>query len=271
MIYLESLIHRVYFSNGTHKKHSHYHDCYQIIFILKGNVEFCVNQAIYKAGAGNIAIFSRYEKHSLRAISNEYERYVLQINPGTTAIESRIYSLFINRPKGFCNIIDVNNDTDFYKRQFDLIINEQNSENKMRNEMLKLLVNVLLIRVYRNLNNTSVFESEDAKTVYEIQKKMETNYWKNYSLKDIAKDYNISVSKISHTFKEITGTSVMGHLLSCRMAAAKKYLAETNESISEIVEKCGFSDSSNFSRTFKELNGISPSRFRKKYRKTLEI
>ena len=62
-----------------------------------------------------------------------------------------------------------------------------------------------------------------------------------------------------------TGMSVMEYLLSCRMASAKRMLAGTQMGIGEIVERCGFSDNSNFSRTFKALNGMSPTDFRKKY------
>ena len=62
----------------------------------------------------------------------------------------------------------------------------------------------------------------------------------------------------------------MGYLQSCRMVAAKKYLAGTSKSIGEIVEICGFSDSSNFSRSFKEQVGCTPSEFRKKYRWLLD-
>jgi YesN/AraC family two-component response regulator len=58
----------------------------------------------------------------------------------------------------------------------------------------------------------------------------------------------------------------MEYLQSCRMANAKQLLAETEFCIGEIVEKCGFCDNSNFSRTFKKLNGLSPSDFRKKYK-----
>ena len=50
------------------------------------------------------------------------------------------------------------------------------------------------------------------------------------------------------------------------MAKAKQMLAETDSSIGAIVEKCGFSDDSNFSRSFKKLTGLSPSGFRKKYK-----
>jgi AraC-like DNA-binding protein len=58
----------------------------------------------------------------------------------------------------------------------------------------------------------------------------------------------------------------MEYLQSCRMANAKRMLAQTDYSVGEIVEKCGFSDNSNFSRTFKSLNGMSPTDFRKKYK-----
>jgi len=44
-------------------------------------------------------------------------------------------------------------------------------------------------------------------------------------------------------------------------------LAETDWEIGTIVEECGFSDNSNFSRTFKKTTGLSPTEFRKQFRK----
>ena len=57
----------------------------------------------------------------------------------------------------------------------------------------------------------------------------------------------------------------MGYLQSCRMAAAKKYLAETDLEVGAIVDKCGFSDSSNFSRSFKRVTGSTPTKFRAQF------
>ena len=96
--------------------------------------------------------------------------------------------------------------------------------------------------------------------------KFENHYSQSYTLTELSKQYNISPSTLSHRFSAATGMSVMEYLLFCRMASAKQMLAGTKMSIGEIVERCGFSDNSNFSRTFKSLNGMSPTDFRKKYK-----
>ena len=76
----------------------------------------------------------------------------------------------------------------------------------------------------------------------------------------------LSPSHMSHLFKKITGRSVMGYLLDCRMAKAKQLLTHTDDTIAEIVEKIGFADSSNFSRTFKAVTGKTPRDFRRENR-----
>ena len=150
---------------------------------------------------------------------------------------------------------------------FDRITREAHSEARMGPEMLELLVNELLILIYRRTPTMSFsLEDDHFAYIFELQKRFETQYSHSYTLEDLAKEYNVSPSTLSHQFKKVTGTSVMDYLLSCRMASAKKYLTDTHISIGEIVELCGFSDNSNFSRTFKKLNRMSPSAFRQQFR-----
>ena len=87
------------------------------------------------------------------------------------------------------------------------------------------------------------------------------------SLSEISEQYHISSSHLSHIFKEITGYSTIDYLISCRLSAAKRLLSSTDINIKEIIYQCGFSDESNFSRMFKEKVGITPSEFRKRYKK----
>ena len=258
------MVQAVYHSSHPLNIRPHFHDCHQIIFVINGNVDFCVNDKILNATAGSIAIFSRYENHSVLGCSNEYERFVLHIDPNVVNRKSPVYSLLTDRPLGFCNIIDVSKNKDMILDIFNRILFENNNTSKLSDEMEQLLVKQLLITVYRcsSINFDNTFDD----MVVGIKRQFENEYRKTYTLSTIAKEYNISVSSLSHRFQTATGVSVMEYLLFCRMANAKQMLVETNISIGEIVENCGFSDNSNFSRTFKSLTGLSPSDFRKKYK-----
>ena len=264
---MESIVRTSYFSREPFKGSAHYHDCHEIIFILKGQAQICVNEAKYAAKSGDIVLFSRYENHSLKILSKEYERFVLRLNPVLEDTESLIYSLLSNRPQGFSNVFSANEDFDNFYRIFSLIVKEANERQQDFDKIQALLLNELLIYLLRRLPDFYRFsEDESFKTVSALQRRFEANYSAQYNLCDLAKELSVSVSSLSHRFKALTGSSVMDYLLSCRMAAAKSMLAKTNLSVGEIVEKCGFTDISNFSRTFKKLNGLSPTQFRNKYK-----
>lgn len=260
---MEKLVQEAYFSAEAFKMHTHYHDCHQIMLILKGRIEICVNDAKYTAGPGNLVLLGRCENHSIQSLLPEYERYVLRISPLAGSSENRIYSLLSNRPSGFHNILDVSARLPEFTQLFAQITKEHSSREKLADEMLQLSVNELLIHIYRLIPEDSYFlEEENFEMVSDLQRRFENHCQEAYTLDALAKEYNVSVSQLSHQFKKITGSSVMGYLLSCRLATAKNLLAQTNLNVGEIVEKCGFSDCSNFSRTFKHMNGMSPTEFR---------
>ena len=263
---MNNLVQKAYFSSEMLKKQAHYHDCHQIILIKRGHIQFSINGAKYEALDGNIVIFSRYENHSLTVLSENYERYVLQLHPHAGGIPSNIYSLLSNRPDGFRNAIDVSGSLTEYESLFRQILTECEKPEKLQDDMLQLLVSRLLILLYRRLPDTASFETPNAQMVFAIQRMFEADCSQPYTLEELARRYTVSPSSLSHQFKNLTGASVMGYLLSCRIATAKHLLSSSGDGIAQIVAKCGFSDSSNFSRTFKKLCGCSPSAFRSQYR-----
>jgi len=264
-VIMEKIVQKAYYSNEVLNQISqHYHDYHQIILILNGTLQVFQNGMQYEAGPGHIVLFSCYENHSIKSLPAYYERYVLHISPSADSSKNRLYSLLSNRPSGFHNIIDISSQLGDFERIFAQITGEYHSKEQLSDDMQALLVNELLIKIYRRLPELSHFlEAENFEMISELQRRFETHYEEAYTLEELSREYNVSVSLLSHQFKKLTGSSVMGYLLSCRMAAAKNLLAQTTLSIGAIVDKCGFSDSSNFSRTFKQMNGISPSDFRK--------
>ena len=258
-----SLIQAVYHSAQTLEKSPHFHDCHQIILVVKGSVEFCINGGHIRAGQGDVAIFSRFENHSVGSCSEGYERYVLQLDPEVILGKSAVYALLTDRPAGFCNVVSLAPYMEEVLGLFQKLLREQSSPSRLAEEMEQLLVKQLLITVYRC---TSVdFDSIYDHVVTELKRQFEQDFREPCTLSALAKRYHMSASSLSHRFQAATGVSVMGYLQSCRMAHAKQLLADTDLGIGQVVERCGFSDNSNFSRTFKKLNGMSPKAFRKKY------
>ena len=257
-------IQAAYFSDALVKKEPHYHDCHQIILILSGEAEIRVRDEFYRAGAGSVVLFSRYEDHAI--VSEGYERFVLQLEPLSTHRNARLYSLLFNRPKGFSNIIDAGEALPLFRSLSERIAEEVNAPLEMGGEMQDLLVEELLILLHRRLPARIAPPQEQTDLILRLQQAFEQHYERPYTLQELAKDHNVSPSSLSHRFKEVTGVPVMEYLLSCRLAAAKNLLIETDFPIGKIVELCGFSDGSNFGRTFRRSVGLSPSAFRTLYK-----
>ncbi len=68
----------------------------------------------------------------------------------------------------------------------------------------------------------------------------------------------ISRTSLYSMFKEKLGIGVSGYIRETRLEKAKAMLTETDLTIAEIAEKCGFADYNYFSRIFKKKYGISP-------------
>ena len=260
---MQGIVQAVYHSAERLLKSPHFHDCHQIILILKGQVDFCVNGITTGAKAGDIAIFSRYENHAVHVRSEEYERFVLHIAPTVVNGESPVYSLLSDRPTGFCNVVCVLPYLQELVAIFKRLLDEQSNPGELADEMQRLTVKQLLILLYRCMPVS--FAGGYDPVVMGIKRQFENDYNCCYTLAGLAKQYSISPSSLSHRFSAATGMSVMEYLLSCRMASAKQMLAGSDMGIGEIVERCGFSDNSNFSRTFKRLCGMAPKEFRKQY------
>ena len=255
-------------------KQTHYHDCHQLLFVTQGTAQVFVNNASRLVSAGDLVMFSRLEHHAVSGQSSDYRRYTLELSPDIPAMSTdgyRVYSILFNRPEGFCNILDVRGQQQEFLRIFEAIRRELQNKGPMHEDMLDLLIQQLLISIYRQTGSTFQEVDRDCvELVYKIQQLFHREYRRQLTLGELAQSYNISVSYLSHLFKTATGSSVMGYLQSCRIAEAKRCLAQTNMRVGEIVEHCGFTDSSNFSRTFRNMTGLSPTDFRGRFRKTAE-
>lgn len=79
------------------------------------------------------------------------------------------------------------------------------------------------------------------------------------SLADICLSLHCSKATLTATFRREFDMSVLEYINAQRMKRAEKMLKDSNASISEIAELCGYSGADYFSAAFKKRYGIPPS------------
>jgi len=86
--------------------------------------------------------------------------------------------------------------------------------------------------------------------------------YSNISIVKLADYCNLSQRTLLRRFKLATGFSPKQYIIQLRIEKAKQIMELESISIEEIGYRLGYSDASNFIKTFKKVAGISPAEFR---------
>lgn len=266
---MEQTIISVRYAEDLSPKGQHFHDCYQLIYVADGSAAITVNGTEYIAKPNTALLIGRFETHSIRILTTHYRRYTVMISPDIHAYHQlmgdKLLSVLVNRPAGFCHAADMSD-----LPQAATILRQMADESEIRapmqDTMQLLLLSQLLILFCRKHPKSIPEDAGNLKLIQQVRQYLEENFASICTLEELAARFHLSQSHLSHLFKDVTGTSIIGYLTAYRIAQAKHYLLETDWQISKISSACGFSDHSNFGRTFRSTTGLSPSQFRKKYR-----
>jgi transcriptional regulator GlxA family with amidase domain len=99
-----------------------------------------------------------------------------------------------------------------------------------------------------------------------LQQKIENQYHSIEKLEEITKDIPTSARNMTRRFKQVTGIPPIEYLQNIRVESSKKYLEQTQLSISEIIEKTGYNDPKAFRKVFYKMVGMKPIEYRAKFR-----
>jgi len=78
---------------------------------------------------------------------------------------------------------------------------------------------------------------------------------------EIADAVGVSANYLTKLFQDHLGFSLHTYMLNIRIEMAKRLMYKENKSITEVAYLCGFSGIHVFSKTFKKIVGLSPSKF----------
>jgi len=93
------------------------------------------------------------------------------------------------------------------------------------------------------------------------------NYYKKISIQELADLEHYNVSYYCEWFLKKTGITPLKYIQNVRLRKAKELLVDTDFSLLQVAQQVGYEYQSSLTKLFKESEGISPSNYRKSYRK----
>ncbi len=100
----------------------------------------------------------------------------------------------------------------------------------------------------------------------EVRREIYSSPSSGWNIPDLARRFHLNKSYFQEIYKRTFGTSCGADIINSRVECAKGELLNTDRSMAEIADICGYGSAVHFSRQFARVAGCSPTSFRKKYR-----
>lgn len=268
----------VYLDDVTHEYVNwHWHEEFEIGFVTEGSVILGCGNREYQMNRGDIFFISSNVLHSMHN-SNSAEGAVFKsiafhssiISENTTSVFYSKYLLPILSDSNFRECIITNDHgsyqalLDVLSKAWDLVYSEPSDyEIKVRNELSTLFC--ILNRFRENINSADRPGTQNylpEKRVQILLDFIHSHYQDKITLEDLANAASISKTEVFRCFKSIMGLTPVSYINSYRLQSAAHILIETEKSIQEIAENCGFDDNSYFSKMFKRKYHVTPRNYR---------
>lgn len=98
--------------------------------------------------------------------------------------------------------------------------------------------------------------------VYSFKQIIEANLFAQVNLEDLAQKTNLSVSSFKREFRKLYDDSPANYIKNKRLERAAELLVITDQRITDIAFECGFNDLANFTKSFHEKFGATPTSYR---------
>jgi AraC-like DNA-binding protein len=251
----------------------HWHNEFEINFILQGSAEFTCEDKKFISNKGDIIITQPNLMHSIYPYNNITQVYdTLVFSPDIFGInESDRYMHECIQPlvKGDIRVPMHITPKHPYYNDFRTIVENIFSCAKGDSPQLDMLMRSEIIRLFWLLETESENFSKHYEQNENIRMALEyisNNFKEKITIQQLSDTVHLSPSYFMSQFQKCVGVSTGEYISQFRINQACKMIIDTHKNISEIAFDCGFYNISNFNRQFYKIVGCSPTQYKKKIR-----
>lgn len=254
----------------------HIHDTYEIFYAISGAKRFLIGNKCYDIQPGDLFVINQYESHYLDQIdSMELDRIVINIHPdylkSISTEQTNLDYCFSYRDNNFSHRIKL---TKELQQRFIYYIHKITNTSGYGSDIIEttafmelmILINGQFL-VQCNSQPEHLISNSDSNESYQYNSQVTNildyinqNIANDLTIKSLAEHFFLSESYICRIFKAETGTTINKYLTARRISIAKSLL-DVGLSVTEVCEKSGFHDYSNFLKAFTKAVGISPKKY----------
>ena len=254
-------------SFSTTRVNLHSHNYVEILYCKSSSdVEYLIGSDRYRLQKGDIVYIPPGISH--RPIMPEkltvpYERDVLWIS---TEFMDMVMNMYPDEDAGIRNFsLPIRTAGTRWEFLGDVFRNGVLEEERKRPGWeTAVMGNTLLILTYMKRmymeRSAGTMQAEKPELLDRINGYIEQHYARHITIDELARQFFVSNSTISHLFKQKMGVSLYRYITQRRLIAAKALITQ-KVPMEEIAHMVGFVDYSAFYRAFKQEFGISPRQF----------
>lgn len=138
-------------------------------------------------------------------------------------------------------------------------------ENYFKLKVLELLLFLSAVDVPAKGEERMYFPRKQVETVKAIMEYMTAHIDRHFTLEELSSGFDIPLTAMKRCFKGIYGTSIYAYMRIYRIQTAALLLQQSKENITIVAGKVGYNNPSKFASAFKEIMGMPPGKYQKKY------
>ena len=255
---------------------------YVLTYIVAGEGVFIFEGTKYYVKKGDLILIPPYMTHIIQTDNDDgINQYILHFDlffnekrSGAILKEEGMsfkeYAQCKDNPESlFCYVPYVISANPVEMKKTEEIFLEIKDDFESKDEYYELALKAGMLELLRIYLRITLQDKEHKKKILmrewkNIEKAIQfihNNYSRQLRLKDVSAASGLSMSYFCRLFKNYTGASVHQYINTIRIKEAAKNLIDGELNLSQIAEKVGFSSIYLFSRIFKKIENVPPSKF----------
>jgi len=246
----------------------HWHDHYELEYFVSGSGIHLMNGKEYEIRPGTLHFVVPSDFHSITVIDS---MTIIKIVFDESDISSAVYNQLAGLSPHL-NLQLTDTDKTLFDTLFGLCASEKTSffHTDSYPALTKNLLESILLHLVEHCKANALYQSAgtvDGNDISSVLTYLQHQFRKPITLASTAEIFHFSPTYFSKRFHQSVGITFKEYLSTLRLQFAAKLLANTDCPITEVCYESGFGSLSRFINAFHNAYNMSPSAYRKQFRK----